>query len=119
MRCEAGYSTYLLGTLVRDKQMLSLEEAIRKLTLVPAHVFGVPRRGTLKAGNIADVVVFDPETVNCSKQEPVHDFPGGGIRYIEKASGIMHTILNGQALFSDGEQTGRLSGRVLRSNAEY
>ena len=118
MRCEAGYSTYLLGSLVRDKHMLSLEDAIHKLTAVPAQVFGVPLRGTLRAGNIADVVVFDPATVNCGKQEAVHDFPGGGTRYIEKSSGIVHTLLNGQVLFSDGEQTGPLSGRVLRANAE-
>ena len=118
MRCEAGYSTYLLGTLVRDKQMLPLEEAIRKLTSVPAQVFGVPLRGTVAAGMIADLVVFDPETVDCGKQEPVHDFPGGGLRYIEKSTGIAHTLLNGQFLFSDGEQTGPLSGRVLRSNVE-
>ena len=118
MRCEAGYSTYLLGSLVRDKHMLSLEDAIHKLTAVPAQVFGVPLRGTLQAGNIADVVVFDPATVNCGKQEAVHDFPGGGTRYIEKSSGIVHTLLNGQVLFSDGEQTGPLSGRVLRANAE-
>ena len=118
MRCEAGYSTYLLGSLVRDKHMLSLEDAIHKLTAVPAQVFGVPLRGTLQVGNIADVVVFDPATVNCGKQEAVHDFPGGGTRYIEKSSGIVHTLLNGQVLFSDGEQTGPLSGRVLRANAE-
>ena len=116
MRCEAGYSTYLLGTLVRDKQMLSLEEAIRKLTSVPAQVFGVPLRGTVATGMIADLVVFDPESVNCGKQEPVHDFPGGGLRYIEKSTGIVHTILNGQLLFSDGQPTGPLSGRVLRAN---
>ncbi len=116
MRCEAGYSTYLLGTIVRDKQMLPLETAIQKLTSVPAQVFGVPLRGTVAAGMIADLVVFDPETVNCGKQEPVHDFPGGGLRYIEKSTGIVHTILNGQVLFSDGQQTGPLSGRVLRSN---
>ena len=116
MRCEAGYSTYLLGTIVRDKQMLPLETAIQKLTSVPAQVFGVPLRGTVAAGMIADLVVFDPETVNCGKQEPVHDFPGGGLRYIEKSTGIAHTILNGQVLFSDGQQTGPLSGRVLRSN---
>ncbi len=118
MRCEAGYSTYLLGSLVRDKHMLSLEDAIHKLTAVPARVFGVPLRGTLRVGNIADVVVFDPATVNCGKQEAVHDFPGGGTRYIEKSSGIVHTLLNGQVLLSDGEQTGPLSGRVLRANAE-
>ena len=118
MRCEAGYSTYLLGTLVRDKQMLSLEEAIRKLTSVPAQVFGVPLRGTVATGMIADLVVFDPESVNCGKQEPVHDFPGGGLRYIEKSTGIAHTLLNGQVLFSDGQPTGPLSGRVLRANVD-
>ena len=118
MRCEAGYSTYLLGTLVRDRKMLALEEAIRRITSVPAQVFGVPLRGTVASGMIADLVVFDPDTVGCGKQEPLNDFPGGGLRYIEKSTGIAHTILNGQVLFSDGEQTGRLSGRVLRSNVE-
>ena len=118
MRCEAGYSTYLLGTLVRDRKMLTLEEAIRRITSVPAQVFGVPLRGTVASGMIADLVVFDPDTVGCGKQEPVNDFPGGGLRYIEKSTGIAHTILNGQILFSDGEQTGPLSGRVLRSNVE-
>jgi len=118
MRCEAGYSTYLLGTLVRDRKMLALEEAIRRITSVPAQVFGVPLRGTVASGMIADLVVFDPDTVGCGKQEPVNDFPGGGLRYIEKSTGIAHTILNGQILFSDGEQIGPLSGRVLRSNVE-
>ena len=116
MRCEAGYSTYLLGTIVREKQMLPLEEAIRRLTSVPAQVFGVPLRGTVAPGMIADLVVFDPDTVACGKQEPVHDFPGGGLRYIEKAAGIVHTIVNGQMLFSHGEPQGILPGRVLRSN---
>ncbi len=117
MRCEAGYSTYLLGTVVRDKHMLTLEEAIRRLTSVPAQIFGVPLRGTVAAGMIADLVVFDPATVNCGKQEPVHDFPGGGLRYIEKASGIAYTIVNGKILLSQGEPHGSLPGRVLRSNA--
>jgi len=117
MRCEAGYSTYLLGTIVRDKQMLSLEEAIRRLTSVPAQVFGIPLRGTVAPGMIADLVVFDPATVNCGKQEAVRDFPGGGLRYIEKSSGIAHTIVNGKVLFSHGETQGALPGRVLRSNA--
>jgi N-acyl-D-aspartate/D-glutamate deacylase len=116
MRCEAGYSTYLLGTVVRDKQMLPLEEAIRRLTSVPAQVFGVPLRGTVAPGMIADLVVFDPATVNCGKQEPVRDLPGGGLRYIEKASGIAHTVVNGQVLLSHGEVRSSLPGRVLRSN---
>jgi N-acyl-D-amino-acid deacylase len=116
MRCEAGYSTYLLGTVVRDKQMLPLEEAIRRLTSVPAQVFGVPSRGTVAPGMIADLVVFDPATVNCGKQEPVRDFPGGGLRYVEKATGIIHTIVGGKVSLSHGEAQGILPGRVLRSN---
>jgi len=117
MRCEAGYSTYLLGTIVREKRMLPLEEAIRRLTLVPAQVFGVPLRGTVAPGMIADLVVFDPDAIACGKQEPVNDFPGGGLRYIEKSSGIVHTVVNGQALYSHGEAQQVLPGRVLRSNA--
>jgi N-acyl-D-aspartate/D-glutamate deacylase len=118
MRCEAGYSTYLLGTIVRDKQMLPLEEAIRRLTSVPAQVFGVLLRGTVAPGMIADLVVFDTATVNCGKQEAVRDFPGGGLRYIEKSTGIIHTIVNGKILLSDGQAQRELPGRVLRANLE-
>ncbi len=116
MRCEAGYSTYMLGTLVRDQQMLPLEEAVRRLTSVPAQVFGIPLRGTVAAGMIADLVVFDQATINCGRQEAVRDFPGGGLRYIEKSMGIAHTIVNGKILFSDGAAQDVLPGRVLRSN---
>jgi N-acyl-D-aspartate/D-glutamate deacylase len=118
MRCEAGYSTYLLGTIVREKKMLPIEEAIRRLTSVPAQVFGVPLRGTVAAGMIADLVVFDPDKVACGKQEAVTDFPGGGLRYIEKSSGIAHTLVNGQMLYSHGEEQKVLPGRVLRANIE-
>ncbi|MGE0824422.1 MAG: amidohydrolase family protein [Candidatus Binatia bacterium] len=118
MRCEAGYSTYLLGTIVRERKMLPLEEAIRRLTSVPAQVFGVPARGVVAPGMIADLVVFDPDTIACGKQEPVHDFPGGGLRYIEKSSGIMHTVVNGKVLYSYGESQETLPGRVLRANVE-
>jgi len=118
MRCEAGYSTYLLGTIVREKQMLPLEEAIRRLTSVPAQVFGVPLRGSVASGMVADLVVFDPDKVTCGKQEAVNDFPGGGLRYIEKSSGITHTIVNGRVLYSHGEVQKVMPGRVLRGNGE-
>ena len=119
MRCEAGYSTYLLGTIVREKQMLPLEEAIRRLTSVPAQIFGVPLRGTVAPGMIGDLVVFDPDAIACGKQEAVNDFPGGGLRYIEKSSGIAHTIVNGQVLYSHGEAQSVMPGRVLRGNVEH
>ncbi len=115
MRCEAGYATYLLGTVVREKAMLSLEEAVRRLTSVPAEIFGVPLRGKMAPGMMADLVVFDPATVACGKQEAVYDFPGGGLRYIEKATGIVYTLVNGQILLLHGEPQGTLPGRILRS----
>jgi N-acyl-D-amino-acid deacylase len=119
MRCEAGYSTYLLGTIVREKQMLPLEEAIRRLTSVPAQIFGVPLRGTVAPGMIGDLVVFDPDAIACGKQEAVNDFPGGGLRYIEKSNGIAHTIVNGQVLYAHGEAQSVMPGRVLRGNVEH
>jgi len=119
MRCEAGYSTYLLGTIVREQGMLPLEEAIRRLTSVPAQIFGIPLRGAIAPRMIADLVVFDPNTVACGKQEPVNDFPGGGLRYIEKSTGIRQTIVNGKILYANGEvEENVLPGRVLRSNME-
>jgi N-acyl-D-amino-acid deacylase len=118
MRCEAGYSTYLLGTVVREKNMLPLEEAIRRLTSVPAQVFGVPLRGTVAPGMIADLVAFDPDKVACGKQEAVNDFPGGGLRYIEKSTGIAQTIVNGKVLYANGEAQNILPGRVLRANRD-
>jgi N-acyl-D-aspartate/D-glutamate deacylase len=67
---------------------------------------------------IADLVVFDQATVNCGKQEAVRDFPGGGLRYIEKSTGIAQTIVNGKVLFSHGTVQNELPGRVLRANRE-
>ena len=119
MRCEAGYSTYLLGTVVREKHMLPLEEAIRRLTSVPAQVFGVPLRGTVEPDMIADLVVFDPDKVSCGKQEAVNDFPGGGLRYVEKSTGITQTIVNGKVLYANGEAQNVLPGRVLRANIAH
>jgi len=85
---------------------------------VPAQVFGVPLRGTVAPGMIADLVVFDPDKVACGKQEAVNDFPGGGLRYIEKSTGIAQTIVNGKVLYANGETQNILPGRVLRANRD-
>jgi len=63
MLCDAGYCTYLLGTWVRERQAMTLEHAIHRITAQPADLFGIKGRGRLKVGNFADVVVFDPETI--------------------------------------------------------
>jgi N-acyl-D-aspartate/D-glutamate deacylase len=110
-----GYSTRLLGYWVRDHGIMSLEQAIRRLTFESASVFGIFDRGLLRPGLAADITIFDPETVNPLPEDIVHDFPAGGWRIRELAAGIHYTIVNGQVLLEDGKHTGALPGRVLRN----
>jgi len=115
MLCDAGYATYLLGRWVRERQVLSLEEGIRRLTSVPATLFGIPKRGRIAPGLVADLTIFDPATVDAKDPEYVWDLPGGGKRFVAKATGIKATIVSGQILYQDGEYQGGLPGKVLRS----
>ena len=111
-----GYITKLLGEWVREKQVMSLETAVRRLTFDSASTFGLYDRGLLRPGMAADIAIFDPATVNCGKEEVVHDFPAGGWRIKETAEGVTHTIVNGQILLEDRKHTGALPGRVLRNS---
>jgi len=111
-----GYTTRLLGEWVRQRKVLTLEQAVRKLTFESASVFGIHDRGMLRPGLAADIVIFDPATVNAGKETVVRDFPAGGWRIREEAEGVHYTIVNGQVLLEDGEHTGALPGRVLRNS---
>ena len=113
--CDAGYSTALLQRWVREQPVLSLERAVKKLTSVPAAVFGIPNRGVLAEGKVADLVLFDPDRVTSKPPEFTNDFPLGGRRLIAKAEGIEATFLAGTQLYNHGEHTGELPGRMLRS----
>lgn len=115
MLCDAGYATYLLGRWVRENQVLTLEEGVRKLTSVPADFFGIPKRGRIAPGLVADLTLFDPDTVDAKDPEYVWDLPGGGKRFVAKAEGIKMTVVSGQILYKDGEYQGGLPGKVLRS----
>ncbi|MGE0680383.1 MAG: amidohydrolase family protein [Candidatus Binatia bacterium] len=115
MLCDAGYATYLLGRWVREYQVLSLEEGVRRLTSVPADLFGIPKRGRIAQGLVADLTLFDPDTVDAKDPEYVWDLPGGGKRFVAKSKGIKTTIVSGQVLYQDGEYQGGLPGKVLRS----
>jgi len=116
MLCDAGYCTYLLGTWVRDKQAMSLERAIQRLTSEPADFFGIKNRGRLMAGMAADIVVFDHNTVGSAKRgEMRNDLPGGGRRIVMTARGIEHVVVNGQTLYDEGKLGATLPGQVLRS----
>jgi N-acyl-D-amino-acid deacylase len=113
-----GFSTRLLSEWVREKRVMSLEQAVRRLTFDSASIFGLWDRGLLRPGMVADIVVFDPETVRPLPLEVVHDFPTGARRIKEPAAGIHMTLVNGEVLLEDGRHTGALPGRVLR-NSHY
>jgi N-acyl-D-amino-acid deacylase len=113
-----GYLTKLLGEWVREKRVMTLEQAVRRLTFDSASAFGLYDRGLLRPGMAADITMFDPATVNCGKETVVHDFPGGAWRIKESAEGIFGTVVNGQVLYEEGKYTGALPGKVLR-NSHY
>jgi len=116
MLCDSGYPTYLLGTWVRERKVLSLEEAVRRLTSDPAKFFGISDRGWLRAGLAADVAVFDPDTVGSSNRgERRHDLPGGGKRMVMPSRGVAYTLVNGEVVYDHGEIVADNAGRVLRS----
>ncbi len=99
---------------MREQGLYSLGEGIRRLTSGPARVLGLSDRGTLAAGQRADINVFDFAKVAERQPELVHDFPGGAPRYIQRSQGFKATIVNGQVNVLDGEQTGIRAGKVLR-----
>jgi N-acyl-D-amino-acid deacylase len=115
---EVGYSTRLLGYWVREQGVMSLEQAVRRLTFDSASAYGIYDRGLLRPGLAADLVVFDPATVKPRPQEVVHDFPNNGWRMRVLADGIHYTAVNGEVVFDHEQPTGATSGKVLR-NAHY
>jgi N-acyl-D-amino-acid deacylase len=115
---EVGYSTRLLGYWVREQGVMSLEQAVRRLTFDSATAYGIYDRGLLRPGLAADLVVFDPKTVQPRRQEVVHDFPHNGWRMRVLADGIHYTVVNGQVVLDHEKPTGATSGTVLR-NARY
>jgi N-acyl-D-amino-acid deacylase len=116
MICNADYPSFLLGHWVREQQLLSLEQAIRRITSQPADVLGFPQRGRLAAGLPADVTIFDPDAIGSDRRaQPSRDLPGGGFRFTIPGRGINYTIVNGQVVFDHGQHTGAFPGQVLRS----
>jgi len=100
-----GSFARVLGKYVRDEQVLPMEQAIRKLAALPAQTMRIDRRGELKEGYFADVVVFDPDTIqdHATFVDP-HQY----------ATGMVHVFVNGVQVLRDGEHTGATPGRVVR-----
>jgi len=101
--CDAPLATDLLGTWVRDKGVLTLEHAIHMLTQQQADIFGFADRGVVRAGAIADLVVFDPATVTPGPLRRVRDFPAGAERLTaDQPEGMRHLLVNGTTVIEDG-----------------
>jgi N-acyl-D-aspartate/D-glutamate deacylase len=116
MLCDSGYPTYVLGTWVRERKVLSLEEAVRRMTSDPADFFGIKDRGRIAPGMAADLVLFDPASVGmATRPERIHDLPAGGKRMVKRSSGIEMTMVNGVVTWERGALTGSAAGTVLRS----
>jgi len=106
--CDAPLFTDLLARVVREQQVLSLEQAVRKMTGDPADLFGFVRRGYLRTGYSADVCVFDPATVGPGPVRRVRDFPADAERLTaEEPIGLHHVLVNGTPIRVDGVQVDR------------
>ena len=111
---DSSLQTHLLSHWVRAKQAFTLEQAVRMLTLVPATYWGFADRGLVREGFVADLIVFDPDTISPEMPEVVNDLPAGARRLVQRATGITATIVNGEVLLRDGKHTGALPGQLLR-----
>jgi N-acyl-D-aspartate/D-glutamate deacylase len=116
MLCDSGYPTYVLGTWVRERGVLTLEEGVRRMTSDPADFFGIRDRGRVAPGMAADIAIFDPATVaSGGRPERLYDLPGGAKRMVMRSRGIEYTIVNGAVTWERGALTGAAAGQVLRS----
>ena len=109
----ATYPTEMLSWLVRDAEVLSLEEAHFRLSGLCAWAAGIEDRGTLRPGQAADIVVYDLEELETLPQEVVHDLPAGEWRRVQGAKGYRQIMVNGVVIFADGNCTAAVPGKLL------
>ena len=112
---DASQPTFFLTHWVREKEMFTLEEGIRRMTSDTADLFGIQNRGRLKEGSFADINIIDFEGMSLQYPEIVNDFPGGAGRFIQRSTGYSKTIVNGEVFMQNGEHSGALKGKMLRN----
>ena len=116
--CGANYPTSFLGDCLRGRKLVPVEEAVRMMTSQPAELFGLTDRGVIREGAIADLMVFDPETVASEPARLVEDLPGDSPRLFAASIGVTRVLVGGVETIVDGEPTGALPGAILRSGAD-
>jgi N-acyl-D-aspartate/D-glutamate deacylase len=124
---DAGAHLDLLSTfdwatrflaLTRDMGTMPIEEAVHRVTGVQGRLYGLAGRGCVEQGAIADIVVFDPESVGARRPVWRDDLPGGAGRLYGEASGIEHVLVHGREVVRSGQLTGEQPGRVLRAGVD-
>jgi N-acyl-D-amino-acid deacylase len=111
---DASQPTYWLTYWVRERGLVPVEEAVRRMTSDTARFVGLADRGVVEVGARADLNVIDWDALALELPEYVSDFPGGAGRFVQRARGYEHTIVNGRELFAGGVHTGEMPGEVLR-----
>ena len=118
LMCHANYPTRVLGEVVRERGLLTVEEAVEMMTDRPARHYGLRERGRIEPGWHADLVVFDLPTVASGPAELVADLPGGGERLVAGSVGVDHVLVAGVEVVAAGTPTAARPGRVLRSGRD-
>ncbi|MBU3705189.1 MAG: amidohydrolase family protein [Mycobacterium sp.] len=116
MICDASYPTFVLAHWARDRESgrLSVAEAVRQMTSVPAAVAGLEDRGRIAVGYKADLNVIDHAGLTLHKPTIVHDLPGGGRRLDQAADGYVATIVSGEVIAENGVPTPARPGKLIR-----
>ena len=110
----AEWSTYYLRSWLLDRQILPLEEGVRRITRLPALLTGIRTRGILVRGSPADLMMFDPTRIGLGKKQLVRDMPGREERWQVRPEGIVRVIVNGKTIVAAGQLTRERPGRVLK-----
>ena len=119
--CDASMPTFMLTHWARDRSRgegLPLEFAVRKMTQDTARLYGLNDRGVLRPGMKGDVNVIDLEGLQLRAPELAHDLPADGRRLIQKAEGFVATIVSGEVIMRDGEDTGARPGKLVRGEQQ-
>ena len=113
-----AFSTKLLALGMRKHKLITLEEAVRQLTDIPAKLYGIKERGLIRSGWHADLAIFDEERVDCGPTYTRHDLPANATRLYADALGMHYVVVNGEVLIDDEQLSDERSGKILRAGQD-